>query len=64
MALTAPQEADIEESLSKVTELGRFCTITCTDDNDHSFKDKVSKKLPEASRPEAPQPAEEVFAVV
>jgi len=28
MALTAPQEADIEESLSKVTELGRFCTIT------------------------------------
>jgi len=28
MALTAPQEADIEESLSNVTELGRFCTIT------------------------------------
>ena len=45
MALTAPQEADIEESLSKVTELGRFCTITCTDDNDHSFKDKVATDI-------------------
>ena len=30
MALTAPHEADIEESLSNVTELGKFCTITCT----------------------------------
>ena len=54
----------MEESLSNVTELGKFCTITCINDNDHSFKDKVSKKLPEASRPEALQPAEEVFAVV
>lgn len=28
IALTAPQLADIEESLSNVTELGKFCTIT------------------------------------
>ena len=45
MALTAPQEADIVESLSNVTELGRFCTITCSDDHDHFFKDNVAKDI-------------------
>ena len=43
MALTAPQEADMVESLSKVTELGRFCTITCSEDHHHFFKGKVAK---------------------
>ena len=28
MALTAPQDADMEDSLSNVTLLGRFCTST------------------------------------
>ena len=57
MALTAPQEADIEESLSNVTELGRFCTITCTDDNaktkgnlfEHASKYNMAIVFPDTS---------------
>ena len=45
MALTAPQEADMVDSLSKVTELGRFCTITCSEDHHHFFKGKVAKDI-------------------